>query len=139
MLPDILSVRFVPEDGCSKERGRVCESVEVLINGYPFRVLAVDGNSKKMNPDKEHYNLGLTEYIQPTINIRKGMDRMVTRSTVIHELTHAFIFAFGYGCSCEEEMCDFFASQADAIMKLTDEIMKGVNFDADRAGNNESD
>ena len=79
-----------------------------------------------MNPDKETYNLGLTEYINPTISIRKGMDKTVTRSTLLHELTHAFIFAFGYHIESEEAVCDFICSQADAIMQMTEEIMKEV-------------
>ena len=109
----------------------------VYINGYPFEVVLVDGNIEKMNPDNDHYNLGLTEYLDQTINIRKGMSEVITRSTVIHELIHAFIFAFGYTVESEEAMCNFFGSQADEIMKLTDEIMKGVNSDADRTGNSE--
>ncbi len=36
--------------------------MKVLINGYPFKVKLVDGNSRKMKPDKDSYNLGLTEY-----------------------------------------------------------------------------
>ena len=36
--------------------------MKVLINGYPFKVKLVDGTSRKMKPDKDSYNLGLTEY-----------------------------------------------------------------------------
>ena len=70
--------------------------MKVLINGYQFKVKFVDGDTRKMKPDKDHYNLGLTEYVDGVIRIRKGMDRRITRSTVIHELTHAFMFSFGY-------------------------------------------
>lgn len=97
--------------------------MEVLINGYPFRIEFVDGDIEKMNPDKDHYNLGLTEYREGIISIRKGLNRPMTRSTVIHELVHAFIFAFGYTVECEEAMCDFFGAQADEILRLTNQIM----------------
>lgn len=100
--------------------------MEVLINGYPFAVEFVDGDIEKMNPEKDRINLGLTEFVEAKINIRKGMNLITTRSTVIHELIHAFIFAFGYTVENEEAMCNFFGSQADEIMRLTNEIMKGV-------------
>ncbi len=98
--------------------------MKVLINGYPFKVKFVDGNSHKMKPDKDHYNLGLVECADGVIRIRKGMNRRITRSTVIHELTHAFIFAFGYTIEGEEAMCDFFGSQGDDIIQMADLIMK---------------
>lgn len=102
--------------------------MKVLINGYPFKVRFVDGDSRKMKPDKDHYNLGLTEYKDGVIRIRRGMDRVVTRSTVIHELTHAFMFAFGYTIEGEEAVCDFFGAQGDAIIRMTDTIMEGVRM-----------
>jgi len=98
--------------------------MKVLINGYQFKVKFVDGDTRKMKPDKDHYNLGLTEYVDGVIRIRKGMDRRITRSTVIHELTHAFMFSFGYTIKGEEAMCDFFGSQGDDIIRMADSIME---------------
>ena len=98
--------------------------MEVFINGYSFRIEFVDGDIAKMDPDKNHYNFGLTEYCEGVINIRKGMNKQVTRSTVIHELVHAFIFAFGYTVEGVEAMCDFFGAQADVILRLANQIME---------------
>lgn len=98
--------------------------MEVFINGHSFRIEFVDGDIAKMNPDKNHYNLGFTEYCEGVINIRKGMNKQVTRSTVIHELVHAFIFAFGYTVEGVEAMCDFFGAQADVILRLANQIME---------------
>lgn len=98
--------------------------MEVLINGHPFKLEFVDGDSEKMNPDQDHYNLGLTEYCDGVISIRRGLNKQTTRSTVIHELIHAFIFAFGYAVEGEEAMCNFFGSQGDGILRLTNEIME---------------
>ncbi len=100
--------------------------MEVILNGMAFAIVLLDGEDPKMHPDRETYNLGLTEYLERTINIRKGMDDAILRQTVIHELVHASIFAYGYTVDDEESMCDFFGAQADNIMKLTDEIVKGV-------------
>ena len=109
--------------------------MEIKINANTWKVEALDGKDKKLNPDSEVFNLGLTEYCTNTISIRKGMTASVTRSTVIHELVHAFIFSYGYHVKGEEPMCDFFGSQGDSIMELADKIMKGVNFDVDNSGN----
>ncbi len=62
------------------------------------------------------------------ISIRKGLNERTTRSTVIHELTHAFMFAFGYTIEGEEAMCDFFGSQGDDIIKMADSIMKAIRM-----------
>lgn len=66
--------------------------MKIKIHNDTWKIKMVDAGKKKMNPDKEHYHLGLTEYTKNIINIRKGMTKSVTRSTVIHELTHAFRF-----------------------------------------------
>lgn len=98
--------------------------MEITINGYRFKVNFADGNTTKLNPDGSTY-LGLTEFIDPTITIRRGLTKPVFRSTVIHELVHAFVFAFGYHVDYNEEsVCDFFGSQADQIMSLTAAIME---------------
>jgi len=105
-------------------RGKEGEKVKVMINGYSFKVRFIDGKKKKMNPKKNHYNFGLIEYMNGVINIRKGLNHQTTRTTVIHELTHAFMFAFGYTIEGEEAMCDFFSAQGDAIIRLANEIME---------------
>lgn len=102
--------------------------MKVLINGYPFEIKFVDGDSRKMKPDENSYNLGLPEYADAIIRIRKGMNERTNRSTVIHELTHAFMFAFGYTIEGEEAMCDFFGSQGDDIIKMADLIMKAARM-----------
>ena len=71
--------------------------------------------------------LGLTEYLEQTIKIRKGMSKELTRATVIHELVHAFLFCYGIQDDPykEEQVCEFFGVHADEIMNLTEKIMKG--------------
>ena len=98
--------------------------MEIAINDYRFNVVFADGNTTKLNPEGSTY-LGLTEFITPTITIRRGLTKPMFRSTVIHELVHAFIFAYGYHADYDEEaLCDFFGSQADRIMSLTTAIME---------------
>lgn len=97
--------------------------MEIIINKISFKVKFVDGNDIKMNREDRLY-FGITEYLEPTISIRKGLDCITLRSTIIHELIHAFIHAFGYHFDGDESVCDFMGAQADEIMKLTDQIME---------------
>jgi hypothetical protein len=60
------------------------------------------------------------------------MARSVTRSSITHELVHAFLFSYGNTVEGEEQMCDFFAVHGEEIMRLTRMIMSEV---IDRADN----
>ena len=100
-----------------------------------WKVKLTDANKKKMTPDAEHCNLGLTEYDKLRINIRTGLSESVARSTVIHELTHAFLFSYGNQVEGEEQMCDFFGVHGDDIISLADQIMKEVFNHADNRRN----
>lgn len=106
--------------------------MKIRINNDIWKVKLVDGSKKKMNPDKDHYNLGLCEYGKLIINIRKGMTDSVTRATVIHELVHAFSFSYGNSIGGEEQMCDFFGVHGEEIVRLADRIMKEVIDNADK-------
>jgi hypothetical protein len=100
--------------------------MKIKIHNDIWKVKLVKASAEKMNPDKNHINFGLTEYVEGVINIREGLNESVARSTVIHELVHAFIFSYGYTIECEEAMCNFFGVHADAIIELTEQIMKVV-------------
>ena len=59
--------------------------MKIRIHKDTWKVKIVNADKKKMNPDEGPSNRGLTEYDKLVINIRDGMPRSVTRSTVIHE------------------------------------------------------
>ena len=114
--------------------------MKIKIHKDVWKVKLTDGDKKKMTPDKNSYNLGLTEYGKQTINIRKGLSLSVARSTVIHELVHAFLFSYGNTVEGEEQMCDFFGVHADDILTLTDQIMeRRTSADDERPGTYEPD
>lgn len=100
--------------------------MKIKIHNDVWKVKLIKASAEKMNPDKNHLNLGLTEYVEGVINIREGLNESVARSTVIHELVHAFIFSYGHTIEGEEVMCDFFGVHADEIVELAEQIMKGV-------------
>lgn len=109
--------------------------MNIKIHNDIWKIKLTDGRKKKMSPDKDHFNLGLTEYSKLLINIRTGLSESVARSTIIHELTHAFLFSYGNQVEGEEQMCDFFGAHGDEIISLTDQIMGGVIYNADNGRN----
>lgn len=109
--------------------------MKIKIHKDVWKVKLTDGRKKKMIPDEDHYNLGLCEYTNLTINIRTGLAESVARATVIHELVHAFLFSYGNVVESEEQMCDFFGVHGDEIVTLADKIMKGVICNADNGRN----
>ncbi len=109
--------------------------MKIKIANDVWKIKLKDGDSKKMHPSKDRINFGLTEYTRLVINIRKEMPLSLARSTVIHELVHAFIFSYGHEVDGEEAMCNFFGVHADEILELTEQIMKGVIEVADNRRN----
>ncbi len=109
--------------------------MRIKIHKDIWEIKLTDRNKKKMNPGRGRYNLGLTEYDKLRINIRKGLPESVTRSTVIHELTHVFQFSYSNQVEGEEQMCDFFGAHGDEIISLTDQFMKEVFDHADNGRN----
>lgn len=100
--------------------------MKIKIHNDIWKVEMVDEDAKKMNPDENHYNFGLTEYKELLISIMTGRCASVTRSTVIHELVHAFMFSYGHTVDNEEAMCDFFGVHGDEIISIANQIMEGV-------------
>ena len=109
--------------------------MKVKIYNDIWKVKLVNADAKKMNPDKNHINFGLTEYAKGKISIRAGLSESVARSTVIHELVHAFLFSYGHTVEDEEAMCDFFGIHADEIIDIDDQIMKEVVLSVDNRRN----
>lgn len=109
--------------------------MKIKIHNDTWNVKLTDRKKKKMTPDENSINLGLCEYEYLIINIRSGLSKSVARSTIIHELVHAFQFSYANKVEGEEQMCDFFGVHGDEIIALADQIMKGVICRADNRRN----
>ena len=99
--------------------------MKFTVNNLDWEMNFEDGDKVHLNQDNETI-LGLTEYIDQKISIRNGLSQRLTRSTVIHELCHCFLFSFGFCADSydEEAVCNLFGSHADAILSLTDKFLK---------------
>lgn len=99
--------------------------MKFTVNNLDWEIYFENSDSVHLNQGEETI-LGLTEYIEQTISIRKGMSKELTRTTVIHELCHCFLFSFGFCADSydEEAVCNLFGSHADSILSLTDKFLK---------------
>ena len=70
------------------------------------------------------YVMGMTEQHKLTIYISIELPNSLQRTTVIHELTHAFQFSYNIKADDIEDMCDFMGMYADEIVALADKILQ---------------
>lgn len=111
--------------------------IQVKINKFTYEVkFEGDGDNVYLKEDSNGRMIfGLCQYGKNIIHIHKDLpiDRM--RHTLIHELTHAYIEAYGlYHTSCEndEGVCDFMGAYGRDIIKEADRILKEyLNVDED--------
>lgn len=70
--------------------------------------------------------LGTCESSAGKIQVLNSLSKEQTRQTLIHELTHAYLWAYGFfeWASNEEAMCNFIGTYADDIIKHTDYILE---------------
>jgi len=71
--------------------------------------------------------LGITLYASQTIKVLKTLSPESIRATLIHELTHAFMYVNGlkdFESFNREQLCEFVAWHSEEIIKLATKIMK---------------
>lgn len=86
-------------------------------------------NKEVANTDTQQTFFGLCDYNANTIFLNDDMDKDRIKPTLIHELTHAFIFEFGHKQSeefNEERVCDLFGAFAEEIMDITDKYLSKI-------------
>lgn len=88
--------------------------MQVIIKGHEWRIKLVDGLDKQTDP------LGLCEYVGKNISLNYNMCDSNVRSTILHELTHAFEWEYGtvQVSHTHETLSDFVAAYADEIVRL---------------------
>lgn len=84
----------------------------LIINELAFKIYLVEKDSEYLKlEDSSLLNAGITDFHDCKIFVDKSMPISLVEKTMIHELTHAYIFAYGC-CSVmnEEEVCEFVSS-----------------------------
>lgn len=95
------------------------------MNGERWRVAVVPSNSQWLARSDGTLTLGVTDSNVMTVFLSKQLRGSLLRKVLLHELTHAWMFSYNYHLSLDEEefVCDFLASNAEAIIAKADEII----------------
>lgn len=105
--------------------------ITIKINNLTYRVLLVDDKDDPNFYDKEKDNIklfGETNFVNQTIRIWKYLPEERKRTTIMHELTHAYFDCYLTSQHIkdefdEEDICCFVASYSEQIIELTNYIL----------------
>ncbi len=93
--------------------------MKVKIKDLEYEIIE-EGDGDKVYKDNQ-MRLGLCEYRQQKIYLLKDMTFDRKKRVLIHELTHAFIEAYGMlGEFNEEQVCEFMAVHSREINDICD-------------------
>lgn len=97
----------------------------IWINGLWWNVTLVPWNNYNLINFNGKYTIGMTDTEYKTIYINNQLSEALFRKTLIHELTHAWLYSYGIvlDISTEEFVCDFVAANSDDILSKADEYL----------------
>lgn len=97
----------------------------IVINNIIWNLYIVDSNDINLIRDDGGYTIGVTDWNQKAIFISKNIDYDKFKKVLMHEITHAFIFSYGFPIDiyAEECMCSFVENYAQQIINKTNEIL----------------
>lgn len=95
--------------------------MKVKIKDLEYEIVEKDDGEKVFKDKDNQMRLGLTEYRQQKIYLLKEMTADRKKRVLIHELTHAFIEAYGMIEEFkEEQVCEFMAVHSREINTICD-------------------
>lgn len=95
--------------------------MKVKIKDLEYEIVEENDGEKVFKDKDNQMRLGLTEYRQQKIYLLKEMTVARKKRVLIHELTHAFIEAYGMiGEFNDEQVCEFMATHSREINAICD-------------------
>lgn len=97
----------------------------IKINGMKWNIEFLNKDDDRLYYEDD-YCLGITLFNELKIFLSNDMPCDLCKQTVIHELTHAFLFSYGIHLNTddEESVCDFVCAYLTKIQRSTRKIMK---------------
>jgi len=101
--------------------------MKVKINNTVYTIKEIKNPHEAVDHDEEAF--GMTVFSQALIFLEKNLVPSVKRSTLIHELTHAFLMEYGanHEHKSVEEVCDIMGAYADNIVRIANRYFGGKN------------
>ena len=90
------------------------------IKSKRWSMVLVEDDAKELEREDDEMSVcGITHFAKAKIYINKEIDLDVMADTITHELTHAYLFVYGFGQVenfTEEMVCDFMGAYAKEIV-----------------------
>ena len=98
--------------------------MRVEINNIEWDIIFTN-NTDDLKRSDGSVTFGVTDVNVLGIFIWSSLRGRMLRKVMIHELSHAFIFSYGYFLTLEEEefLCSFIDTYAEDIISYTDSIL----------------
>ena len=122
---------FVGDNATGKSS--ILQAIDYVVTGSENRIEAVgldnlfNVDAVSETNDRDGYTLGITSKTQCKIYIDKKLKKDLMYRTIIHELTHAYVWSYGFDQYTnfeEENLCDFIESYGQSILSKADWIFK---------------
>jgi hypothetical protein len=114
-----------PNCGVKFEKGN--NKMNLTINGLEWLIKEVEQDEMPYPPKEEDESAwGRTLNSTCEIYLNKELPKAILNQVLIHEITHAFIFSFGFmQVDFDNEIvCDFLSSFAKQIVTIANDYMK---------------
>ncbi len=105
----------------------ITKEVEIQVKDFTYKVMLVDEDYKYLrNKDEQFENMGLTDVIKQVIYIRNDLKPNRMFQVILHEVTHAYLDAYGFAGSrfTEEGVCTFIEAYGQDIYSLAQYIIR---------------
>lgn len=112
--------------------------ITIQINKLNYKVFMVEPYNGSLLVNGT-FRIGACDSTAGTIHIQNELTYEIMRLTIIHELVHAYICAYGHDARKEygeEDVCEFMSAFSDAIIYDTNAIMKHYGRAAKTVGGN---
>ena len=98
----------------------------IKINNFNYKVRVVAPDNRNLLMEDGRYHFGVTEYREKEIYIANNLPAETFQNTLIHELTHAIIDAYGLlQIKWDDEVvADFVATYMFNMSEILDEVTK---------------
>lgn len=107
--------------------------MKLTINNQSFEIIEQgDGDHVYINNPDNEMRIGVTDILNNIIYIHKDLPTLEKKKqTLIHELTHAYIYAYGFSSEeffNHELICEFLSTYARDIIRTADEYFRKTSM-----------
>lgn len=97
--------------------------MKVKINNYIYKIEELSAEDTRLRTNDGQICFGICETLTHKIYLLEKVPKARLQATLAHELTHAFMDAYGLDYNTtftQEQMCEFVAAHGASITKLVD-------------------